>query len=108
MNVPEEGNHRKRGRPRGGVQGTRVRDYPALLVRLRPEIHDIALAIAQVKNWSQAQVITEALVFYRLSYLRSQEESTSRQVDELLASRRRPARQEKRLRHAEESSDVDL
>lgn len=79
---------RKRGRPRGGALGTRVRDFPALLVRLPPQIHDIVTAVAKVKGWSQARVITEALVVYRLSYLRAQEPAASKQVDELLDSRR--------------------
>lgn len=79
---------RKRGRPRGGALGTRVRDFPALLVRLQPQIHDIVTAVAEVKGWPQARVITEALVFYRLSYLRDHEATASKQVDELLDSRR--------------------
>jgi hypothetical protein len=87
-----QGEKRRRGRPAGGREGQRVRDFPALLVRLPPEIHEILSAVAEVKNWSRARAVIEAIVTYNLNYLRDHEPSVSRRVEELLASRRNAAK----------------
>ena len=82
---------RRRGRPRAGEEGTRVRDYSALLVRAPKAIYDIVDAVANVKKVSRTRVVVESISTYYLYYLRMHEPQTMRMVEELMDARRQAA-----------------
>ena len=82
---------RPRGRPRGGGNGERVRDYPAVLVRLPPATREILTAVAQVRRKSNSQLMTDMIVVYYLNYLKNREPEIFARVDEVLRQLRKPA-----------------
>ena len=51
----------KTGRPRAGVGGGRVRDYPQLNVRVPPRLRTQLAEVRRATGWSHLQVITRAV-----------------------------------------------
>jgi len=78
---------KRRGRPRGGSGGGRVRDFPALLVRLPPSIHEILKVVAEVRRVSRASVLADAILLYESNYLRDRVPEVAAQVRKILNSR---------------------
>ena len=75
-----------RGRPSGGAEGQRVRDYPAILARVPPRAHEIVLALSEVKRQSRSQVLTDMIIHYHLAYLKDREPGVYRRVEEMVDS----------------------
>jgi hypothetical protein len=59
----------RRGRPRGGANGERIRDYPVVLVRVPPRTRRIVVATARVMKKTMCQVITDMVFYYQYVYL---------------------------------------
>ena len=72
-------NGRKAGRPPGGVNGQRVRDYPQVSIRVPPKLHAEVESLTRTKGLSRLELFKEAI-----DCLEHQEPSKNR--------RRRPRR----------------
>jgi len=66
---------RKAGRPPGGVNGQRVRDYPQVSIRVPPKLHAQLATLTRQTGMSRLQIFIEAIDCFESS---------------LRASRRRP------------------
>ena len=81
-----------RGRPARGRDGTKVRDYPTLLVRMEPGIRQLLVALAEVTGRSQSEMISDALFMYQYNYLRIYELATHHRVHKRLSDLKKQAR----------------
>jgi len=63
--------HRKAGRPPGGVDGQRVRDYPQVSIRVPPKLYAQLAQLTRVTGLSRLEIFIRALDCYESS-LRSQ------------------------------------
>ena len=68
---------RKAGRPPGGINGQRVRDYPQVSIRVPPKLHAQLATLTRQTGMSRLQIFIEAIDCFE---------------DSLRASRRRPRR----------------
>jgi hypothetical protein len=68
---------RKAGRPPGGVNGQRVRDYPQVSIRVPPKLHAQLATLTRLTGMSRLQIFIEAIDCFESS---------------LRGSRRRPQR----------------
>lgn len=53
--------HRKAGRPPGGVDGLRVRDYPQVSIRVPPKLHSQLAALSRSTGMSRLEIFTQAI-----------------------------------------------
>ncbi len=68
---------RKAGRPPGGINGQRVRDYPQVSIRVPPKLHTQLATLTRRTGMSRLEIFMEALDCFEHS---------------LRGSRRRPGR----------------
>ena len=52
---------RKAGRPPGGVNGQRVRDYPQVSIRVPPKLHTQLATLTRQTGMSRLQIFIEAI-----------------------------------------------
>ena len=52
---------RKAGRPPGGVNGQRVRDYPQVSIRVPPKLHAQLATLTRQTGMSRLQIFIEAI-----------------------------------------------
>jgi hypothetical protein len=76
---------RRRGRPRGGANGQRVRDYPVLLVRVPPRTRRIVVATARVMGTTMSQVVTDAVFYYQYVYLANHKPDVHGEIESLVS-----------------------
>jgi hypothetical protein len=62
---------RKAGRPPGGVDGQRVRDYPQVSIRVPPKLHTQLAALSRSTGLSRLEIFIRAIDCYE-NLLRSQ------------------------------------
>ena len=62
---------RKAGRPPGGVDGQRVRDYPQVSIRVPPKLHAQLAALSRSTGLSRLEIFIRGLECFE-SQLRSQ------------------------------------
>jgi hypothetical protein len=58
---------RKAGRPPGGVNGQRVRDYPQVSIRVPPKLYDQLAALTKSTGLSRLEIFIRALDCYERS-----------------------------------------
>ena len=79
----------RRGRPSRGHDGTKVRDYPALLIRIAPGTRQLLVALSNEMGRSQSNMITDALWVYQYNYLRTYDLTRHHQVQKRLSDVKR-------------------
>jgi hypothetical protein len=52
---------RKAGRPPGGINGQRVRDYPQVSIRVPPKLHAQLASLTQQTGMSRLEIFIEAI-----------------------------------------------
>lgn len=62
---------RKAGRPPGGIDGQRVRDYPQVSIRVPPKLHAQLAALSRSTGLSRLEIFIRAIACYE-GQLRSQ------------------------------------
>jgi hypothetical protein len=62
---------RKAGRPPGGVDGQRVRDYPQVSIRVPPKLYDQLATLSRTTGLSRLEIFVRAIDCYE-GQLRSQ------------------------------------
>ena len=62
---------RKAGRPPGGIDGQRVRDYPQVSIRVPPKLHSQLATLTRTTGLSRLEIFIRAIECYENS-LRSQ------------------------------------
>ena len=62
---------RKAGRPPGGVDGQRVRDYPQVSIRVPPKLYDQLAMLSRTTGLSRLEIFDRAIDCYE-NQLRSQ------------------------------------
>jgi len=67
---------RKAGRPPGGVDGQRVRDYPQVSIRVPPKLHAQLATLTRRTGMSRLQIFIEAIDCFE-SNLRSRRRKTA-------------------------------
>lgn len=55
---------RKAGRPPGGVDGQRVRDYPQVSIRVPPKMYDQLAALGRTTGLSRLEIFVRAIDCY--------------------------------------------
>jgi hypothetical protein len=55
---------RKAGRPPGGVDGLRVRDYPQVSIRVPPKLYQQLAALTKVTGLSRLEIFIRAIDCY--------------------------------------------
>jgi hypothetical protein len=70
---------RKAGRPPGGVDGQRVRDYPQVSIRVPPKLHAQLATLSRSTGLSRLEIFIRALECYE-SQLRSQRRRQRRRI----------------------------
>ena len=68
---------RKAGRPPGGVDGQRVRDYPQVSIRVPPKVYAQMVSLSQSTGLSRLDVFIRAIDCYE-AYLRAQQKRRHR------------------------------
>ena len=58
---------RKAGRPPGGVNGQRVRDYPQVSIRVPPKLHAQLAALTRSTGLSRLEIFMRAIDCYEQS-----------------------------------------
>lgn len=58
------GANRKAGRPPGGVNGQRVRDYPQVSIRVPPKRYDQLAALSKATGLSRLEIFVRAIDCY--------------------------------------------
>jgi hypothetical protein len=58
---------RKAGRPPGGVDGQRVRDYPQVSIRVPPKLYSQLAALTRTTGLSRLEIFIRALDCYESS-----------------------------------------
>ena len=54
-------NGRKAGRPPGGINGQRVRDYPQVSIRVPPKLHAQVSTMTRTTGLSRLELFSEAI-----------------------------------------------
>ena len=62
---------RKAGRPPGGVNGQRVRDYPQVSIRVPPKLYEQLASLSRATGLSRLEIFIRAIDCYE-GHLRSQ------------------------------------
>jgi hypothetical protein len=62
---------RKAGRPPGGVDGQRVRDYPQVSIRVPPKLYEQVATLSRTTGLSRLEIFVRAIDCYE-GQLRSQ------------------------------------
>ena len=70
---------RKAGRPPGGVDGRRVRDYPQVSIRVPPKLYAQLAALSRSTGLSRLEIFIRAIDCYE-SQLRSQRRRQRRRI----------------------------
>jgi len=70
---------RKAGRPPGGVDGWRVRDYPQVSIRVPPKLYAQLAALGRSTGLSRLEIFIRAIDCYE-SQLRSQRRRQRRRI----------------------------
>ena len=52
---------RKAGRPPGGVNGSRVRDYPQVSIRVQPKLHAQLASLSRMTGMSRLEIFIRAI-----------------------------------------------
>ena len=68
---------RKAGRPPGGVNGQRVRDYPQVSIRVPPKLYAQLATLSRATGMSRLEIFVEAIDCFE-GHLRSQRKGRSR------------------------------
>ena len=55
---------RKAGRPPGGIDGQRVRDYPQVSIRVPPKLHAQLAALTRTTGLSRLEIFIRAIDCY--------------------------------------------
>ena len=55
---------RKAGRPPGGVNGQRVRDYPQVSIRVPPKLYEQLAALTRTTGLSRLEIFVRAIDCY--------------------------------------------
>lgn len=67
----KQGTVRKAGRPPGGIDGQRVRDYPQVSIRVPPKLYSQLATLTRTTGLSRLEIFIRAIDCYENS-LRSQ------------------------------------
>ncbi len=59
--MPRKSNIRKAGRPPGGVDGLRVRDYPQVSIRVPPKLYAQLASLSRATGMSRLQIFGRAI-----------------------------------------------
>lgn len=70
---------RKAGRPPGGVDGQRVRDYPQVSIRVPPKLYAQLAALGKSTGLSRLEIFVRAIACYE-NQLRAQRRRQRRRV----------------------------
>ena len=70
---------RKAGRPPGGVDGQRVRDYPQVSIRVPPKLYSQLAALSRSTGMSRLEIFDAAIDCYAQS-LRAQRRRQRRRI----------------------------
>jgi hypothetical protein len=70
---------RKAGRPPGGVDGLRVRDYPQVSIRVPPKVYSQLAAMSRATGLSRLEIFTRAIDCYE-DQMRTQRRRQRRRV----------------------------
>jgi hypothetical protein len=62
---------RKAGRPPGGVNGQRVRDYPQVSIRVPPKLHAQLATLTRQTGMSRLEIFMEAIDCFESALRRS-------------------------------------
>jgi hypothetical protein len=62
---------RKAGRPPGGINGQRVRDYPQVSIRVPPKLHAQLATLTRQTGMSRLEIFMEAIDCFESSLRRS-------------------------------------
>jgi hypothetical protein len=68
---------RKAGRPPGGVDGQRVRDYPQVSIRVPPKVYDQMVSLSEATGLSRLDIFIRAIDCYE-SHLRARQKRRQR------------------------------
>ncbi len=71
MKKKKQERRRKAGRPPGGVNGQRVRDYPQVSIRVPPKVYQQLAALTRTTGLSRLEIFVRALECYE-NVLRAQ------------------------------------
>ena len=71
MRAKKQETRRKAGRPPGGVNGQRVRDYPQVSIRVPPKLYAQLAALTRLTGLSRLEIFIRAIDCYE-STLRTQ------------------------------------
>ena len=91
MSIMKAQRKRRRGRPRGGADGQRIRDYPAILVRVPPRTRRIVLAAAKIMGKPIRQVVTDMAFYYQYAYLANNQPDIYARIESLVSQSENPA-----------------
>jgi hypothetical protein len=58
---------RKAGRPPGGIDGQRVRDYPQVSIRVPPKLHSQLATLTRTTGLSRLEIFIRAIECYESS-----------------------------------------
>jgi hypothetical protein len=64
MRSRKKGTRRKAGRPPGGVNGQRVRDYPQVSIRVPPKVYAQLAALTRSTGLSRLEIFIRAIECY--------------------------------------------
>ena len=67
----KQATRRKAGRPPGGVNGLRVRDYPQVSIRVPPKLYAQLAALTKSTGLSRLEIFIRAIECYE-NFLRTQ------------------------------------
>jgi hypothetical protein len=79
MRAKKQETRRKAGRPPGGVNGQRVRDYPQVSIRVPPKLYAQLAALTRATGLSRLEIFVRAIDCYE-STLRTQRRSRRRKA----------------------------
>lgn len=64
MTKKRKGRRRKAGRPPGGVNGQRVRDYPQVSIRVPPKVYAQLATLTRTTGFSRLEIFVRAIECY--------------------------------------------
>ena len=70
---------RRAGRPPGGIDGQRVRDYPQVSIRVPPRVYAQMVSLSQETGLSRLDIFVRAIDCYE-AYLRAQQKRRRRKA----------------------------
>ena len=76
---------RRRGRPRGGANGQRIRDYPVVLVRVPPRTRRLVIATASIMGKPMWQVVTDMAFHYLYVHLANNQPDQLAKIEALVS-----------------------